>query len=214
MFLTYQESHANIRLTHESRGKGGSMCGRYNIDFEANRELKKILEHLNQKYPGNQVKKNEVFPTNTAAILTAGQEEAEPELSIWGFPMYNKKGVMINARAETAFEKKTFRESLMNRRCAVLTTGFFEWDQEKKKYFFTEPGDEILYLGGIFNFYNQENRFVILTTEANESMEGIHHRMPVILKKDRLHDWLFDPAATNDLLHERQAILKPQLVSA
>ncbi len=32
------------------------------------------------------------------------------------FPQYQKKGLLINARAETALERKTFRESVLHRR--------------------------------------------------------------------------------------------------
>jgi putative SOS response-associated peptidase YedK len=33
-------------------------------------------------------------------------------------------------------------------------------------------------------------RFFILTAEANESVAGIHNRMPVILRTNQLDDWL------------------------
>lgn len=177
------------------------MCGRYQVDFEANKELKKVLNQLNQKYPGNQIKKGEVFPTNQAAILVRYQDEVAAEISTWGYPQFTGKGVIINARAETAFEKKTFRESVISRRCVIPTSGFYEWDKEKNKYLFTEKGEDVLYLGGLFQFYNEGNRFVILTTAANESMKEVHHRMPIILKKEQVMPWLMDMEQANILLH-------------
>lgn len=177
------------------------MCGRYNIDFEASKELKKVLNTLNQKYPGNHLKQGEVFPTNEAAILIRGEDSIIPELSVWGYPKYTGKGVLINARAETAMEKKTFRESVISRRCVVPTTGFFEWDQDKKKYLFEEPGQEVLYLAGLYQLYEGVNRFVILTTAANASMEMVHQRMPVLLQENQMEEWLHSMEAVNQILH-------------
>lgn len=176
------------------------MCGRYNVDFEANKELKKILGDLNKKYPGNHIKQGEVFPTNEAAIMVGEQEEVVNERSIWGFPQYTGKGVIINARSETVYEKKTFRQSMSSRRCVVPTSGFYEWDKEKNKYLFQEEENEVLYLGGLYQFYNEVSRFVILTREANASMEPIHHRMPIILREDQIKSWLLEQEVANTIL--------------
>ncbi len=172
------------------------MCGRFNVDFEAEKELKKILKELNKKYPGMSPKSGEVFPTDTAAILVDGNEEAKAELSVWGFPQYTGKGVIINARSETAFEKPTFRESMISRRCLIPTTGFYEWDKEKNKYLFNSGNSQILYLAGIYKLYQGISRFVILTTAANASMAMVHHRMPVIVEPEEMATWL---AATTEI---------------
>lgn len=184
------------------------MCGRYNIDFEANKELKKVLNELNRKYPGNHIKQGEVFPTNEAAILVNRENELAPELSVWGYPQYTGKGVIINARAETAIEKKTFRESLLSRRCIIPTSGFYEWDKEKNKFLFEGTDSNILYLAGLYNLYQGVNRFVILTTAANESMKSVHHRMPVVLEENQLNAWLYSSEEANIILHVVPKALK------
>ncbi len=166
------------------------MCGRFNVDFEAEKELKKILKELNKKYPGRNPKSGEVFPTDTAAILVEGKEEAQAELSVWGFPQYTGKGVIINARCETALEKPTFRDSVLSRRCLIPTTGFYEWDKEKNKYLFRNGTSQVLYLAGIYKLYQGFSRFVILTTAANASMSMVHHRMPLIVESQQIQPWL------------------------
>lgn len=51
-------------------------------------------------------------------------------------------------------------------------------------------------MAGLTRIYNGEKRYVILTTAANESVQAIHHRMPVILRREEIHAWLTDPEQT------------------
>jgi len=181
---------------------GWSMCGRYNFTVEQSEEVMEILEKLNEKYKdkGKTVKTGEIFPTDTVPILIEEKKEVSPVLSAWGFPKFNQKGVIINARAETAFEKKTFHDSLLNRRCIIPSTGFYEWDSEKQKFLFRVEGTNALYMAGLYLNYGEEIRYVILTTEANDSMKEIHNRMPLVIPKHEITTWITDYRATNDLL--------------
>lgn len=184
------------------------MCGRYNFTVEQSDEILEILEKLNAKFQGKQARVGEVFPTNLAPILMEEKKEVSPTLSVWGFPKFDQKGVIINARSETAFEKKTFRDSLMNRRCIIPSTGFCEWNTEKKKFLFRLEGTNALYMAGIYMYYGDEMRYVILTTDANESMKEVHTRMPLVIPKEDIASWIMDYQATNDILHR----VPPQLV--
>lgn len=188
------------------------MCGRYNFTVEQSEEVIEILEKLNAKFQGREVKTGEVFPTNAAPILIEEKAEVSPVPSIWGFPKYNEKGVIINARAETAFEKKTFRDSLQDRRCIIPSTGFYEWDDQKRKYLFRLEGTNALYMAGLYMYYRYEMRYVILTTEANDSMKDVHNRMPLVLPKNDIRTWLLDNRATNELLHRVPPMLVREAV--
>lgn len=176
------------------------MCGRYNFTVEQSEEILEILEKLNAKFQGKEARTGEVFPTNLAPILIEEKSEVSPALSNWGFPKFDQKGVIINARSETVFEKRTFRNSLINRRCIIPSTGFYEWDSEKKKFLFHIEGTNALYMAGLYNNYGGEMRYVILTTEANESMKEIHTRMPLVIPKNEIDTWIRDNNATSDLL--------------
>lgn len=184
------------------------MCGRYNFTVEQSDEIREILEKLNAKTHGREVKTGEIFPTNQVPILIGDYNQASPALSSWGFPKFNKKGVIINARSETAFEKRTFRDSIINRRCIIPSTGFYEWDSEKRKIMFRLDGTNALYMAGMYNYYQEEMRFVILTAEANKSISDVHHRMPLVIPKNEIDTWILDDTVTNDILHR----VPPQLI--
>jgi putative SOS response-associated peptidase YedK len=184
------------------------MCGRYNFTVEQSDEIREILEKLNAKFQGKEARTGEVFPTNQVPILVEEEKEASPTLCIWGFPKFDQKGVIINARSETAFEKRTFRDSLVNRRCIIPSTGFYEWDSTKQKFLFREEGTNALYMAGIYTYYKEDMRFVILTTEANESMKGVHNRMPLVIPQNDIGTWILDNSATNDILRRTP----PQLI--
>lgn len=183
------------------------MCGRYQLSPEDSAEIANIVRQVQDR-----VKTGEIYPTNAVPVLAEFANELAPRPMLWGYPRFGgKPGSIINARSETAFERPMFRKSLLERRCVIPTTGFFEWgtaDGKKQKYRFNLPGDKALYLAGLWNDFGGEERCVILTTAANESMDGIHDRMPVVLTKDALERWVGDTDAALDTL---QAV-PPELV--
>jgi len=96
----------------------------------------------------------------------------------------------------------------LNRRCIVPSTGFYEWNSEKKKFLFRLEGTKTLYMAGLYTHYKDEMRYVILTTEANESIKEVHTRMPLVIPKREIDTWIMDNMATNDLLKR----VPPQLI--
>jgi putative SOS response-associated peptidase YedK len=163
------------------------MCGRVDFSWDvydpAVRHLRAILT---ERFPGRAVPSGEVPPGTALPLLVAGGKKADVTFLSWGIPMSDGK-LLLNARAETAAEKPMFRDALAARRCALLTTGFYEWNAEKKKFRFRLPDSPSLYLAGL---YDREGRFVVLTTAANESMAEIHDRMPVVLPVGQVLPWL------------------------
>ena len=183
------------------------MCGRYNFTVEQSDEVIEILEKLNARFQGKEYKTGEISPTDLAPILVEEKAEIAPVLSTWGYPKFDSKGVIINARAESAMEKLTFRDSLLRRRCIIPSTGFYEWDAGKRKYLFRLEGTSTLYMAGVYTMHLEEPRYVILTTVANESMKDIHDRMPLVIPKQEITAWIMDPQATNELLHRVPPLL-------
>ena len=64
-----------------------------------------------------------------------------------------------------------------------------------------------MYRAGFCDWFENERRFVILTTAANDSMTKVHNRMPLILEKEQLTDW-FDDRKMEEILHQVPVQLK------
>lgn len=84
---------------------------------------------------------------------------------------------------------------------------FYEWNQQKEKNTFERPDGQILYLAGFFDIIDNEERFVILTTEANPSVSPVHERMPLILEPRELQNWVLDDGAVEPLLQKTPVLL-------
>lgn len=187
------------------------MCGRYTLaDGPTDEEFSWICETIQKNNPTVSIPTGEIAPSLQAPVLTAPNA---PALLTWGYPGARGKGLLINARAETAESKPTFRQSVARQRCAVPCTGFFEWDHSKRKYLFTLPGQPLFYMAGLYALFSGEACFVILTTAANGSVADIHHRMPVILDGDKRERWLRDPASAREILHGESPLLKRSIDS-
>lgn len=183
------------------------MCGRYYVDDSTSKEIRKILEQLDAKVKDFPKLTGEIFPSMPAPVLAAPDRKIAPDIFKWGFPGFKGKSVIINARSETAFEKPMFRESLLSRRCIIPASGFYEWDSSKNKIFFSVKNSGILYMAGLYNNFKGENRFVILTTEANSSIADVHDRMPLVLTEDAMESWLLDSSGTDRILRSEPPVL-------
>lgn len=181
------------------------MCGRYLFTDEQVEEIRHIAQEIDKKYNAGTWKQGEIFPSAKAPVLLERNGNIQPELLTWGYQM--PKSLIINARAETAGEKPMFRESVVAGRCVIPSTGFYEWDKQKRKYLFNLPGEGALYMAGLYSIRNGNTSYVILTTEANESMREVHHRMPLVLEKKQVAPWLMQPEATVEFLHMTPPIL-------
>lgn len=106
--------------------------------------------------------------------------------------------LLINARAESVREKKSFAESVAERRCVIPAKKFYEWDRDKNKAEFSPVKEKSVYLAGIY----RDSDFVILTTAANGSMKPVHDRMPLTLRRDQIEPWLTDAEKTDEILSQ------------
>ena len=182
------------------------MCGRYYVDDETAREIEKLVRDLDRKL---QIERTgDVFPAQNATIIKGQEHHLAAEQMRWGFPGFEKGKLLINARAETALERPTFRESVQDRRCIIPARGFYEWNKSKEKFTFERKETPVLFMAGCYNRYEGQERFVILTTDANSSVAPVHNRIPLILEPEELGDWVLDDQATESLLHKTPVLLE------
>ncbi len=162
-----------------------------------------------------------IAPTDEVYVVRKSRDGDQCELVAvrWGLVPYwskDRKSAArnINARAETIDRKPTFREAFARRPCLVLADGFYEWRKEGRV---RQPYMITLSDGGPFSFAGLWERWrladgneevletcTIITTNANESLRGIHPRMPVILQPGDHDIWL-----DRDDVTARKQLLRP-----
>lgn len=105
---------------------------------------------------------------------------------------------LINARAETILEKPSFKTPFKRKRCLIVADGFYEWKatgKEKTPYFIRLKSKKLFAFAGLYDVWRspeagERMTCTIITTEANEFMQKLHHRMPVILTENGREAWL------------------------
>ena len=158
------------------------MCGRYHFSAELLDEIRDLTEQKDWKLELG-VLDRDIHPGDTAPVITAAGDQGGSLRACrqkWGYPGPGGKGLVFNARSESVFEKRMFRNSVSQRRAAVPVSWFYEWNKNKEKFTFTKEGSRILFLAGFYGRYEDGDRFVILTTQANASMAPVHSRMPFL----------------------------------
>lgn len=151
----------------------------------------------------------------SAALFRSGYKKPNGE--------YQQPIITLNAVSEELLRPgKIYREAALQRRCLVLSTGFYEWRHVfppnkrtgqpvktplKIPYRIKLKDKEYWYLAGIWTPWKDKSTgeyfetFSIVTTAANSLMEQIHNskkRMPTILTEELAWEWLF-----GDLSEER-----------
>jgi len=194
------------------------MCGRYMIT-SAREAMKRVFDvptlfELAPRY--------NVAPTQEVPVVRLQEGERELAMLRWGLiPSWAKDpeigNRMINARGETVAEKPSFRSAFRRRRCLVVADGFYEWQKRphgpKQPYYITVGN------GGPFGFAGLWERWsdpiedylvescTIVTIIANDRLEPIHNRMPVIIDPSDFDAWL-DTSGNPAIA---QALLAPYL---
>tara|TARA_R110002096_G_scaffold154_21_gene902 strand:+ start:21526 stop:22194 length:669 start_codon:yes stop_codon:yes gene_type:complete len=169
-----------------------------------------------------------IAPTQfVAAIRDNTEQQRELVMLRWGLvPFWAKDpsigNKMINARAETVAEKPSYRNAFKHRRCVVLADGFYEWHREgdvKVPHFISLRSGEAFALAALWESWKDRDSgdelqtTTLITTAANEFMQSLHHRMPVIVQPDGADDWLSGKAGFLDEVADRTPALRAWPVS-
>ena len=183
------------------------MCGRYFID-DSLEGFEPLIEALNRGKPGGtpavQIKTGEIRPTDVAPVIANSRARRQrPFLMRWGFGGRDSH-VVINARSETALSRPMFRDAMLERRCLVPASYYFEWQAQGKRRIrhAMTPDGPVMYMAGLYRLEPGEPlaAFTILTQKADERIAHIHDRMPVLLPAAWAGEWLSQTADAKALL--------------
>jgi putative SOS response-associated peptidase YedK len=180
------------------------MCGRFTL-FEPDKILAK--EFGVSDFPPRSPRYN-IAPSQPVAAVRATPAGSGREIALlrWGLiPSWSKDPAiasrLINARAETASQKPSFRNAFKRHRCLIPTSGFYEWlrwERGKQPYFVRMRDIHPFAFAGLWDRWESPDEgavetCAILTTAANDVLAPIHDRMPVILPPAEYARWL-DPS--------------------
>ncbi|MFI5181060.1 MAG: SOS response-associated peptidase [Thermoanaerobaculia bacterium] len=187
---------------------GRPMCGRYYFftpaDIVAERFGLGSRPPLRPRF--------NIAPQSEASVILAGEGIRRLVAMRWGLvPSWSKDPAsaykMINARAETAPEKPSFRTPFRRQRLLVPADGFYEWKRKgetKRPFALRLASKEPFAMAGLWDRWKKPDgsellSFTILTTSANPLVSSVHDRMPVILPREAEAVWL-DPTESESAL--------------
>ena len=196
------------------------MCGRFTITRRDGNMLAAELGVAADSFVDYRPRYN-VAPTQMHYVIRIKFENREVLPARWGLVNTWAKDASaaaknINARAETANTRPTFREAFIKRRCVVPADGFFEWTGPKtarQPTWFHREDNQLLLFAGLYESWRPkpdqwETTFTILTTDANALTRQYHDRMPVILADRDADDWM-DPRAPEPLALKKLLVPAP-----
>jgi len=154
------------------------------------------------------IDKGDVRPSDTAIVIASPKGKIQGIPMNWGISsLRDERKIHVNARSESVLERITFRESIIMRRCIIPARHFYEWDSNKNKVTFRK-NEGVLLMAGCYTVYKDQYHFVILTTEANESVAPVHDRMPLIIEREEMSEWISNNSKLERFLFKSQ----PQLL--
>lgn len=175
------------------------MCGRFNLTATPEQVIETFALHRLPRYetsynipPGQKI----------LTIVKLDDDSYKAVYLYWGLiPHWAKDRKishhLINARAETIAEKPAFKSAYQQRRCVIPATGFYEWqktDQGKQAYCISRKDQSLFAFAGIWEYWDHGEETIyscsIITTAANQLINPIHQRMPVIIDNKNISLWL------------------------
>jgi len=191
------------------------MCGRFTVRTPAREIAQRFDVTVSELSP-----RYNIAPTQSVAAVRLKPEGDNRELAMfrWGLVPFwadepDSGYSMINARAESVAKKPAFRAAFKKRRCLIVADGFYEWQKtegRKQPYLIHMEDDRPFALAGLWERWEGDEDEIesctIIVTEANELLQPIHDRMPVILSPDKYDLWLDPEFSDRERLQE---LLRP-----
>ena len=182
------------------------MCGRFTLATPL--EILEALFEVEGEEQSDEPRYNIAPQTRILAVHRRRGKRAWQSL-LWGALNPGEGRLLINARSETVATSPLFARAFAASRILIPADGFFEWTKDgarRRGRYFQRPG------GGPFAFAGisvsplarpevEEPRVVILTTQASESVQAYHDRMPVTVRPEAFAEWLDPDANPRDAMN-------------
>lgn len=176
------------------------MCGRFTLTATPE-EVRRLFDHVDRP---NFPPRSDIRPTEPIGVVIRREGARRFTLVRWGFiPGWAKDpaafSLLINARAETALDKPSFRGAMRHGRCLVPASGFIEWrrdgDGSKHPFLITPKGGGLVGFAGLMETWagadgSEIDTAAILTVDANATVAAVHDRMPAVIAPADFEAWL------------------------
>ncbi len=144
-------------------------------------------------------------PTQLLPIVTSDNPDGL-SFFYWGTTPAFAKGKRVSdkltmAPVEQIPERPALKRYIRTQRCAIIADGFYDWKTLSKKgrtpYRFFLPENKPFAIAGLWDSFDNDqgetiHTFMMITTPANKEVADITPRMPAILEKDLIIEWLND----------------------
>lgn len=184
------------------------MCGRYTF-FNNIDSLKHSLniDVIDTNIIDHQASYN-IAPTQNAPVIFQNNHKRILKNMRWGLiPSWAKDNSfasnLINARVETIADKPSFRNLILTNRCIVVANGYYEWvniDNKKQPYFIYSGENTMISMAGLWTEWKDVISFTIITKKSEHSIRHLHHRMPLMLPKEKIDFFLDNNNIFDDFL--------------
>ena len=165
------------------------MCGRYVITNPVSKTKKIVKSAIKVE----DIENYNAHPMQNLPVIKKYTNGNTLENLNWGIkPSWSKKKdfkPLINARLETINEKISFKKLIKIKRCVVVADGFYEWKREEKikiPFYFLRKDKKNIYFAAIY----ENNEFCLITEQAKDNINEVHHRQPVILNEKDINRYL------------------------
>lgn len=190
------------------------MCGRFSL---FNFSIDKIkLTSINNENVINYNSNYNICPSDYTPALYSFKDQLYISYMKWGItPKFTNKQTVkkniINARFDNLHIKPTFKSLINNRRCIIISTGYYEWKKNSitKQPYFIHSNFNYIYIAGLWNYsIDNKKQYVIITKKSNECISTIHDRMPLILNINDCERWLNPKEDYFDIINNYSKNLK------
>ena len=196
------------------------MCGRY-VNKNSFEDIERLFQtDLIQSLPNSLEPNYNIYPTQYSPVVVSEGGKYHIENMHWGLiPSWSKDSKfatnLINARIETIKEKPSFKGLINTSRCIVIASGYYEWVQTEngKQPCYIHGEYDVLPIAGLWTRWNNTKSFTIITKLANSSVANLHHRMPLIIEKNRIKSFLDHSINFNSSYQKQEVKLNYHKVS-